>query len=61
MKLRRACAIIGVLTCLSSAAAARQLKQDSSAITDADVLNFALNLEVRHMPAHLSYELHSYR
>ena len=49
MKLGRAFAILGVLALLSSAVSARQLKQDSSSITDADVLNFALNLEVRHM------------
>ena len=38
-------ALLGLLTLSVPAADARQLKQ--AAITDADILNFALNLEVR--------------
>ena len=43
-----ALAFFGLLALLSPAAEARRLHQDSSmsAITDADILNFALNLEV---------------
>ena len=46
MKAAYALALVGVLALLSPAVTARQLKQDTSAITDADILNFALNLEV---------------
>ena len=38
-------ALLGLLALSAPAADARQLKQ--AAITDADILNFALNLEVR--------------
>lgn len=47
MKIGYAFAVVGVLALLSPAVSARQLKQDSSSITDADILNFALNLEVQ--------------
>jgi len=40
-----ALAVVGLLAILSPAADARRLLQSSS-ITDADILNFALNLEV---------------
>lgn len=46
MKAAYALALVGILALLSPAVSARQLKQDTSAITDADILNFALNLEV---------------
>ena len=46
MKAAYLLAFVGALALLSPAVQARQLKQDTSAITDADVLNFALNLEV---------------
>lgn len=46
MKAAYAVALVAALALLSPAVSARQLKQDTSAITDADVLNFALNLEV---------------
>ena len=36
---------MGFLALAAPAANARSLKQDSSAVTDADILNFALNLE----------------
>lgn len=39
-------ALLGLLALSAPAADARQLKQDTT-ITDADILNFALNLEVR--------------
>lgn len=38
-------ALVGMLALSAPAADARQLKQ--STLTDADILNFALNLEVR--------------
>ena len=37
--------LVGLLAFAAPAVNARSLKQDSSAITDADILNFALNLE----------------
>ena len=45
-------ALLGLLALSAPAANARQLKQ--SAVTDADILNFALNLEVRLVGAHVS-------
>ena len=50
MKAAYLLAFVGALALLSPAVQARQLKQDNSAITDADVLNFALNLEVSSTP-----------
>lgn len=38
-------ALLGLVALCAPAADARQLKQ--AAVTDADILNFALNLEVR--------------
>ena len=46
MRIACSIALIGLLALLSPTAYARQLKQDSSSITDVDILNFALNLEV---------------
>ena len=46
MKMAYALALVGLLAILSPAADARKLMQDTSAITDNDILNFALNLEV---------------
>ena len=40
-------ALMGLLALSVPLASARGLKQASSGITDADILNFALNLEVR--------------
>ena len=45
MQAAYAIALVGLLAFTAPAAHARSLKQDSSAVTDADVLNFALNLE----------------
>ncbi|KAL3144360.1 hypothetical protein ABBQ32_004115 [Trebouxia sp. C0010 RCD-2024] len=45
MKAAYAIALVGLLVFAAPIADARSLKQDSSAITDADILNFALNLE----------------
>ena len=45
MQLIYAIALAGLLALAAPAAHARSLKQDSSAVTDADILNFALNLE----------------
>ena len=53
MKAACVLALVGALALLSPAVQARQLKQDNSAITDADVLNFALNLEVSGTLVHL--------
>ena len=49
LQISYALAFLGLLALLSPAAEARRLHQDSSmsTITDADILNFALNLEVR--------------
>ena len=45
--MKAALAFVAVVAILSSGASARQLKQETSTgITDADILNFALNLEV---------------
>ena len=46
MKTAYALAFLGLLAVLSPAAEARRLLQDSTTITDNDILNFALNLEV---------------
>ena len=46
MKTAYALAFLGLLALLSPAAGARRLLQDSTTITDSDILNFALNLEV---------------
>ena len=46
MKITYALALVGLLTVFSPATEARRLLQDSSAIDDNDILNFALNLEV---------------
>ena len=46
MKTAYALAIVGLLAILSPVANARRLLQDSATITDNDILNFALNLEV---------------
>lgn len=45
MKIAYALAFVGLLAILSPVADARRLLQSSS-VTDADILNFALNLEV---------------
>ena len=45
MQAAYAIALVGLLAFAAPAANARSLKQDSSALTDADILNFALNLE----------------
>ena len=45
MQAAYAIALVGLLAFAAPAADARSLKQDSSAVTDADILNFALNLE----------------
>ena len=45
MQAAYAIAFVGLLALAAPAANARSLKQDSSALTDADILNFALNLE----------------
>lgn len=45
-------ALLGLLALSAPAADARQLQQASD-ITDADILNFALNLEVRSVDAHV--------
>jgi hypothetical protein len=45
MRLAKALAFVGLLAIFSVGADARRLLQ-SSATTDADILNFALNLEV---------------
>ena len=46
MKTAYALAFLGLLAVLSPAADARRMLQDSTTITDSDILNFALNLEV---------------
>ena len=46
MKMAHALVFLGLLVILSPAADARRLLQDSTTITDNDILNFALNLEV---------------
>ncbi len=45
MQVAYAFALVALLAFAAPAANARSLKQDSSSITDADILNFALNLE----------------
>lgn len=47
MKTAYAFAFLALAAILSPAAQARRLQQDSTAINDNDILNFALNLEVR--------------
>ena len=46
MKTAYVLAFLGLLAVLSPAADARRMLQDSPTITDSDILNFALNLEV---------------